>query len=86
MIRTARQALDAAGLQQMPIIAGTGGGSTRETILLCTEAAQAGADYALVITPGYFAGVLANNKPALKAYYKQVAAQSPIPILLYNCM
>lgn len=85
LIQTARHALDSEGLDKVPIIAGTGGGSTRETILLCTEAAQAGADYALVITSGYFAGALVNNKAALKAYYKLVAAQSPIPILLYNC-
>ncbi|KIP12231.1 hypothetical protein PHLGIDRAFT_327433 [Phlebiopsis gigantea 11061_1 CR5-6] len=84
LIQTARQTLDSAGFTDVPIIAGTGGGSTRETLLLTTQAAQAGADYALVITSGYYAGSLASNKPALKAYYKRVAADSPIPILLYN--
>ena len=85
LIHTARQTLDSAGLTDVPIIAGTGGGSTRETVLLTAQAAQAGADYALVITSGYFAGALVNNKAALKAFYKRVATESPIPILLYNC-
>lgn len=69
----------------MPLIAGAGGGSTRESVLLCAQAAQAGADYAIVITPGYFAGVLAGNRAALKAFYVEVAAKSPIPVILYNC-
>lgn len=85
LIKTARRALDANGFTAVPIIAGTGATSTRETIELCQEAAAAGADYTLVITGGYFAGALANNKAALKAHYKEVAEKSPIPVLLYNC-
>ncbi|KAH8107011.1 dihydrodipicolinate synthetase [Cristinia sonorae] len=84
LIRTARRVLDNAQLIDVPIIAGTGAGSTRETVELCREAAEAGADVAIVITSGYFAGVLAGNSKALKAWYVKVADQSPIPILLYN--
>ena len=69
----------------MPVIAGTGAGSTRETIELCKEAAEAGADYTIVICSGYFAGALAGNKKALKAFWTEVAAQSPIPVMIYNC-
>lgn len=85
LIKATRTALDEAGFTTMPIVAGTGTGSTRETVELCKEAAAAGADYAIVITSGYFAGVLATNKKAQKAFFKEVSEKSPIPILIYNC-
>ncbi|KZT67137.1 aldolase [Daedalea quercina L-15889] len=84
LIKATRTALDEAGFTTMPIIAGTGTGSTRETVELCKEAAAAGADYAIVITSGYFAGVLAPNKKAQKAFFKEVSEKSPIPVLIYN--
>jgi 4-hydroxy-2-oxoglutarate aldolase len=45
-ISASREALDAAGLKDTVIVAGTGGGSARHTIKLCKEAKEAGADYA----------------------------------------
>ena len=85
LIHSARKALDTAGFLDVPIIVGAGGGSTRETIALCEEVGAAGADAAIVITPGYFAGVLANHRPALKEYFTEVAGKSPVPVLIYNC-
>ncbi len=85
LIKVTRKALDDAGYTDIPIIAGTGAGSTRETIQLSKEAAQAGADYAIVILSGYFAGALANNRKALKAFWSEVAEKSPIPVIIYNC-
>lgn len=85
LIRAARHALDAEGLTQAPIIAGTGAGSTRETVELCKEAAAAGADATIVITSGYFAGVLGGHKRALKAFFAEVSEKSPIPVMIYNC-
>ncbi|KAI8998647.1 dihydrodipicolinate synthetase [Trametes punicea] len=84
LIKTVRQALDEAGFTSVPIIAGTGSGSTRETIQLSVEAAQAGADYAIVICSGYYAGALAGDKKALKAYWAEVSEKSPIPVIIYN--
>ena len=86
LIRTARRVLDSAqpSLAHVPIIAGTGAGSTRESIRLSREAAEAGADIAIVIVSGYFAAAL--DKQALKAYWTEIADKSPIPVLLYNCM
>lgn len=84
LIRTTRRVLDDAGKTHVPIIAGTGVGSTRETIEVTKEAAEAGADYAIVIASGYFAGVLANNKQALKDFWAEVAEKSPIPVMIYN--
>lgn len=86
LVRAAREALDAAGFLDFPIIVGTGGGSTRETLVFCKEAADAGADAVIVITPGYFAGVLANHRRALKAFFVEVAEKSALPVLIYNCL
>ena len=48
LIKAARRVLDSSGFEHVPVIAGTGAGSTRETILLCKAAAEAGADYVVV--------------------------------------
>lgn len=85
LIKTTREALDDAKFTDTPIIIGTGAGSTRETVQLSKEAAEAGADYVIVITPGYFAGALAGNRKALKAFFTEVAEKSPIPVIIYNC-
>ncbi|GMK55101.1 hypothetical protein CspeluHIS016_0201570 [Cutaneotrichosporon spelunceum] len=82
LIRAAREALDAAGLHDTVIIGGTGGNSTRATIALCKSAADAGADVAIVIPPGYFAGAL--SKTAIKQFFADVASASPIPVMIYN--
>lgn len=85
LITAARRALDQAGLTTVPIIAGTGAGSTRETVELSKAAALAGADYAIVIASGYYAGALAGNREALRAFWTEVAEKSPIPVIIYNC-
>ncbi|CAK9784530.1 aldolase [Cutaneotrichosporon oleaginosum] len=82
LIRAAREALDRAGLEDTVIIGGTGGNSTRATIALCKSAAEAGADVAIVIPPGYFAGAL--SKAAIKTFFADVATASPIPVMIYN--
>lgn len=80
LIQTLRNALDSIGLQKTPIVAGVGGNSTRETIQLARDAVAAGADFALVIAPGYWAGYLKANPAALKKFFIDVAAASPIPV------
>ncbi|KAG8936556.1 hypothetical protein FRC02_001051 [Tulasnella sp. 418] len=82
LIKAAREALDNAGFIHVPIIAGTGAGSTRATIELNKQAAEAGADYAIVICSGYFAGAL--DAAALKTFFVTVAEASPIPVMVYN--
>lgn len=74
----ARQAIPAGKL----MLAGTGGQSTRETILLTREASRAGADAALVLHPFYYKGLM--DKEALVAHYHAVAESSEIPVLIYN--
>lgn len=64
------------------VIAGTGQETTRATIRVTKAAADAGADAALVITPSYFKANM--KEPALEQFYKDVADNSPIPVLIYN--
>jgi 4-hydroxy-tetrahydrodipicolinate synthase len=65
---------------RVPVIAGTGSNSTDEAVSLTCQAAEAGADAALVVSPYY-------NKPnqeGLYQHFKRVAAAANIPIFLYN--
>ncbi|GAA5843599.1 hypothetical protein JCM11251_007127 [Rhodosporidiobolus azoricus] len=79
LVSAAREALDSdPALAKIPLIVGTGASSTRETIELTKEAAERGADFAMVIAPGYFVGAL--GKDALKAFFVEVAEASPIPV------
>ncbi|KAK5658906.1 hypothetical protein OQA88_1720 [Cercophora sp. LCS_1] len=66
----------------VPIIAGCGAQSVRETVELCQESRDAGATHALILPPGYYASIL--NKDAIVSFFHQVASESPIPILIYN--
>ncbi len=64
------------------VIAGTGCESTMETIQLTQEAAAAGADCALIVTPWYYKGNMTDA--VLEAHFTEVADTSPIPVMLYN--
>ncbi|KIN08750.1 hypothetical protein OIDMADRAFT_107371 [Oidiodendron maius Zn] len=77
-----RRALDAIGRQDMPVIVGCGAQSTRETIQLCIEASRSGGSYALVLPPSYYGSLLTPN--LIVDYFRDVANESPIPLLVYN--
>lgn len=80
--KTTRKALDDAGFESMPIIAGCGAQSTRETIELCNDAYHAGADAALVLPPSYYGSLYTPS--STQSFFEDVAGASPIPILIYN--
>lgn len=80
LIRAAREALHGAGLDKTPIVAGVGVASTRESIRLSKEAASAGADFVMVIPPGYYAGALMANKESVRNFFVDVAEASPLPV------
>lgn len=65
----------------LPVVVGTGHNSTREAARLASEAAAAGADAILVVTPYY-------NKPqpaGLRAHFAAVAqAARGLPVIAYN--
>lgn len=54
VISTAKETLKSTGRYDAIVIAGCGAQSTRETILFCTEAAESGASFALVLSPSYW--------------------------------
>jgi len=78
VLETARPAIPAGKL----MIAGTGCESTRGTIAFTRQAALAGADAALVVTPHYFGSKMTPD--SLVRHYQAVAGASPIPVVLYN--
>lgn len=66
--------------KRVPVIAGTGSNSTEEAVTLTKQAARAGADASLQVSPYY-------NRPTQKGLYehfKAVADSVKIPIMLYN--
>ena len=65
------------------LIAGTGAESVRETVALTNQAAAMGYKAALVRTPSYYKNAL-NNSAAQMLYFRTVADQSKIPVLIYN--
>ncbi|OAA79145.1 dihydrodipicolinate synthase [Akanthomyces lecanii RCEF 1005] len=81
--QTTRQALDAAGFTRMPLIVGCGAQSTFEAVRLCTDAATAGGDYALVLPPSYYGGLF-DGASTVHEFFMAVADASPIPVLIYN--
>lgn len=70
---------DAAG-RRVPVYAGTGHYSTRQTIELTQAAERMGADGALIIQP-YFQKP---PKPAIIEHFRAVRAETGLPIMLYN--
>lgn len=76
----ALDAVLAAVNKRVPVIAGTGAITTRDTIALTKQAAQAGADAVAIITP-YF---IEPSQAELIAHYFEVASAVTIPILGYS--
>jgi 4-hydroxy-2-oxoglutarate aldolase len=64
------------------IIAGTGSDSYKDTIELSNRAAEAGADYVLVLTPSYYTNQM--DSLAILIYFERVADEVKIPIIIYN--
>ncbi|MFZ1082172.1 MAG: dihydrodipicolinate synthase family protein [Candidatus Kryptoniota bacterium] len=64
------------------LIAGTGSDSIKETISLSNDAADHGADYALVLTPSFYKEQMKNA--AYVRYFIEVADKIKIPLIIYN--
>lgn len=65
---------------RVPVYAGTGCISTRETIALSKKAESLGADILSIITPSFAAA----SQSELYEHYKAVAQAVKLPIVLYN--
>lgn len=81
-IRTAKKAATDLGLNDYPIVAGISDQSTNGTIRLAEQAASAGANFALLLPPSYWAKAVTND--VLIDYYTEVADKCPIPVVIYN--
>nr|WP_263325229.1 4-hydroxy-tetrahydrodipicolinate synthase [Neobacillus sp. Marseille-Q6967] len=65
---------------RVPVIAGTGSNNTRASISLTQQAAEAGVDGIMLVTPYY-------NKPSqegLFQHFKTIAESTSLPVMLYN--
>lgn len=79
-VKYVRAALEKAGFKDYPLIAGTATNGIEETIELLKESKEAGAQWGLVLAPGYFAG--ATSQEGIIGWYEAVADGSPIPIMM----
>ncbi|MEE8523681.1 MAG: dihydrodipicolinate synthase family protein [Thermoanaerobaculia bacterium] len=80
-----RQVLDTLRRTAAPdhqVVAGVNELSTRAAIAATRAAAAAGADAVLVITPYFYKSAMSQD--LLRGFYLEVAAASPLPLLIYN--
>jgi 4-hydroxy-2-oxoglutarate aldolase len=82
IVSSIRKALESEGLGSMPLIVGCGQQSKRATLATISDAKQAGGDFALVLPPSYWP--MAMTKGNVKGYFKELADESVLPILVYN--
>ncbi|HCR83162.1 4-hydroxy-tetrahydrodipicolinate synthase [Muricomes intestini] len=66
--------------KRIPVIAGTGSNCTRTAMEMSKEAAEAGADGVLLVTPYYNKA----TQDGLFSHYKAVADEAKIPVILYS--
>lgn len=64
------------------LVAGTGAESTRATIRLSREAADAGVDAVLVQPPAFYREAM--SAAALRDHFRAVADACPVPVILYQ--
>lgn len=81
VIRKGREVLQREN-PSVRIIAGCGAASARGTIKLTRDAAKEGAEFALVLPPSYYRNRV--NSDSVKHFFRRVADESPIPIIIYN--
>ena len=80
LIKSQRQEMDKAGFKDRPIIAGTATQNIGETVQLLQEAKEAGAEYGMVLSPGYFAS--AASQQGIAKWFESVADKSPLPVMM----
>ncbi|HBA97090.1 MAG TPA: 4-hydroxy-tetrahydrodipicolinate synthase [Lachnospiraceae bacterium] len=66
--------------KRVPVIAGTGSNCTKTAIYLSKEAASAGADGILVVSPYYNKA----TQNGLKKHFTAIAKSTDLPMILYN--
>ena len=66
--------------KRVPVIAGTGSNCTQTAVYLSKEAAKAGADGLLVVSPYYNKA----TQNGLKKHFTEIAKSTDLPMILYN--
>ncbi|KAH7029885.1 dihydrodipicolinate synthetase [Microdochium trichocladiopsis] len=82
LVSTTRDIATRLGRPDITITLGCGGSSTREVIAETQLAAEAGADFALVLVPSYFH--FAMDQAAIVSFFEELASASPVPVVIYN--
>ncbi|KAK1046378.1 hypothetical protein LTR33_015080, partial [Friedmanniomyces endolithicus] len=82
LIASQRKALDDAGYKDRPIIAGTATQQIDDTLQLVKESKEAGAEYAMVLGPGYFAP--ATSQEGIRKWFEAIADRSALPVMIYH--
>ncbi|KAF1988556.1 aldolase [Aulographum hederae CBS 113979] len=82
MISHVRKELEKAGFKDYPLMVGTATQSIEETVQSLKEMKESGSQWGLCLAPGYFAS--AASQEGIKAWFKNIADQSPLPVLIYN--
>jgi len=80
VIETARRAADQGPARI--VVAGVNEHSTWAAIDATEQAAELGADAALVVTPYFYKNAM--SQAALSAHFLEVADASPLPLIIYN--
>ncbi|KAI9170740.1 putative 4-hydroxy-2-oxoglutarate aldolase [Paramyrothecium foliicola] len=65
-----------------PIMAGVGGHSTKQVLEYIADAAEAGANYVLVLPAAYFGK--ATTPAVIHDFYADIATKGVLPVVLYN--
>ncbi|KAF2252128.1 aldolase [Trematosphaeria pertusa] len=78
LIAAAREAVS----PDYPLICGISGFSVVQTLENAADAAQAGADFGLLLPAAYYGP--ATTKEVVNGFFDEVAQKSPLPIVIYN--
>lgn len=76
-----KKGLQEKGYGSYPVLAGVAHNGVEDSIEECKAMKEAGAEYAMVLAPNYFAG--ATSQEGLVAWFNAVADESPLPVIIY---
>nr|POF17001.1 l-threo-3-deoxy-hexylosonate aldolase [Quercus suber] len=82
LIASQRKTLDDAGFADRPIIAGTATQQIEDTLDLIRESKEAGAAYAMVLGPAYFAS--STSQSGIQRWFEVIADRSVLPVMIYH--
>lgn len=82
VLRSVRRAITDLGIDDYPLVAGISGQGVNESIKLAEDAAEAGVNFGLLLPPSYWRAMVTED--VLLDFYREVADNSPIPIIVYN--